>query len=58
MSATVFGIILFAALCHATWNAIVKSAPDNLMTAILVSASAAVIAAVALPFLTQPAPAS
>ena len=58
MSATVFGIILFAALCHATWNAIVKCAPDKLMTAILVSAAAALIAAISLPFLTQPAPAS
>ena len=58
MSATVFAIILFAALCHATWNAIVKSAADKTLTAILVAATAAVIAAVALPFLPQPAAAS
>ena len=58
MSATVFGIILFAALCHATWNAIVKGAPDKFMAAMLVAAVAAVIAAVALPFLPQPASAS
>lgn len=58
MSATVFGIILFAAVLHATWNAIVKEADDKLATAVLVSASAAVIAAVTLPFLQQPASAS
>jgi len=58
MSATVFSIILFAAFCHAVWNAIVKSATDKVMTAVMVAGSAAAIAAVALPFLTQPAPAS
>ncbi len=58
MSATVFGIILFAALLHAVWNAIVKIADDKTLTAILVAASGAVISAVVLPFLPQPAMAS
>lgn len=55
MPLSVFGIVLFAALLHASWNAIVKLAPDKLLTTILVAASAAAISALALPFLVQPA---
>ena len=55
MPLSVFGIVLFAALLHASWNAIVKLAPDKLLTTILVAAAAAVISALALPFLAQPA---
>lgn len=55
MPLSVFGIVLFAALLHASWNAIVKGAPDKLLTTILVAASAAAISALALPFLAQPA---
>jgi drug/metabolite transporter (DMT)-like permease len=58
MSAAVFSIILFAALLHAAWNAIVKVAPDKTLTAILVAVSAAAVSVVVLPFLPQPAPAS
>lgn len=58
MPLSVFAIVLFAALLHAGWNAIVKGAPDKLLTTILVAASAAVISSVALPFLPQPARAS
>ncbi|MBB6253790.1 EamA family transporter [Nitrospirillum iridis] len=58
MSPTVFAIVLFAALLHATWNALVKGAGDKLMAAVLVAGGAAGIAAVVLPFLPQPAPAS
>jgi drug/metabolite transporter (DMT)-like permease len=58
MSAAVFSIILFAALLHAAWNAIVKVAPDKTLTAILVAVSAAAVSVVALPFLPQPAAAS
>lgn len=58
MSLTVFAVVLFAALLHATWNAIVKMAGDKLLTTILVAGSAAAVSAVALPFLPQPAPAS
>jgi drug/metabolite transporter (DMT)-like permease len=54
MPLSVFGLVLFAALLHASWNAIVKGAPDKLLTTILVAASAAVISAVVLPFLAQP----
>lgn len=55
MPLSVFGVVLFAALLHASWNAIVKGAPDKLLTTTLVAASAAAISALALPFLAQPA---
>ena len=57
MTLSVFGVVLFAALLHASWNAIVKGAPDKLLTTVLVAAASAVIAVIALPFLPQPAPA-
>ncbi len=58
MTSAVFGMLLFAALLHATWNGIVKGADDKFLTTIMVTASAALLAAVALPFLPQPARAS
>jgi drug/metabolite transporter (DMT)-like permease len=54
----VFAVVLAAALLHATWNAIVKSAGDKILTTIMVTAAAAGIAAVLLPFLSVPARAS
>jgi len=54
----VFGIVLFAAALHATWNAIVKGSSDKLLTMVLVTGSAALIAIIALPWLHQPARAS
>jgi drug/metabolite transporter (DMT)-like permease len=58
MPLTVFLFVILAAVLHAGWNAIVKSASDKFLTAILVATSAAIISAVALPFLAQPAAAS
>lgn len=58
MTLTVFAILLFAALLHASWNAIVKAGTDKLYSAISVSGSAAMIALVLLPFSPQPAMAS
>jgi hypothetical protein len=52
MTVTVFCILLFAALLHASWNAIVKAGSDKLYSAICVSGSAALIALVMLAFLT------
>jgi drug/metabolite transporter (DMT)-like permease len=46
MTVTVFCILLFAALLHASWNAIVKAGSDKLYSAICVSGSAALIALV------------
>ena len=58
MSLTVFAVVLFAALLHAGWNAIVKGAGDKLLTTVLVAGCGAGVSAIALPFLTQPAPES
>lgn len=58
MSITVFCILLFAALLHASWNAIVKAGTDKLYSAIGVSDSAALIALILLPFSPQPTAAS
>lgn len=55
MTLTVFLILLFAALLHASWNAIVKAGSDKLYSAISVSGSAALIALILLPFAPQPA---
>lgn len=54
MTISVFCILLFAALLHASWNAIVKASGDKMYAAIGVSGSAALIAMVALPFVPQP----
>jgi drug/metabolite transporter (DMT)-like permease len=58
MPLSVFLAVLFGAALHAGWNAIVKGAQDKLLTTIFVSAASGAVAAVALPFLAQPAPAS
>lgn len=58
MQVVVFGSVLLAAFLHAAWNAVVKGAGDKLLTAIVVAGSAALMAALALPFLPQPDPAS
>lgn len=54
MTLSVFCILLFAALLHASWNAIVKAGSDKLYSAIAVSGSAALIALILLPFSPQP----
>lgn len=58
MNSAVFGPLLFAALLNATWNGIVKAADDKVLATVMVTASAALLAALALPFLPQPARAS
>ena len=58
MSLTVFAVVMAAALLHASWNAIVKSAGDKFLTTIVVTASAAGLSAALLPFLAPPAAAS
>jgi len=54
MGLSVFLIILMAAALHATWNVIVKGGGDSAMMTITVTGAAALIAAVALPFLPAP----
>lgn len=58
MSASVLAAILFAAFLHAAWNAALKSRTDTFMAALAVMGGAALIGALALPFLAPPAPAS
>ncbi|MGK5077218.1 EamA family transporter [Janthinobacterium sp. HLX7-2] len=58
MSGLVAAVVLFAALLHASWNAIVKSGKDIFLSTVLVSVSAACISLAALPFLAAPSPAS
>ncbi|OEZ93075.1 EamA-like transporter family protein [Janthinobacterium sp. HH106] len=58
MSGLVVAVVLFAALLHASWNAIVKSGKDTFLTTVLVSAGAALISLAILPFVDAPAPAS
>jgi drug/metabolite transporter (DMT)-like permease len=54
MSTAVMAIVLFAAFLHAGWNALVKSSPDKFLDIVFVTGSAAVISAIALPFLPLP----
>lgn len=58
MTLSLFCTLLFAALLHASWNAIVKAGTDKLYAAISVSGSATLIALIILPFSPQPAAAS
>lgn len=51
-------VILFAALLHAVWNALIKSGGDKLIESMLLSTSAGILALVALLFLPAPDPAS
>lgn len=58
MSGAIVLLVLFAALLHASWNALVKAGPDKLLSTVLVACGGAVPAVLALPFLALPAPAS
>src|SRR4030088_315929 len=49
MDAFVFVAVLFAAACHAGWNATIKGGLDPLATTVLISIGAAIVAAVFLP---------
>ncbi len=55
MSASVFLLVLFAAALHAGWNAIVKGAGDKFVSAVTICFAAAIVAALVLPFVAQPA---
>ncbi len=51
-------VVLCGAALHALWNTLVKAAADTWVSTALVAGGAAVVAALALPFLPAPAPAS
>lgn len=58
MSTLVVCVVLFAALLHASWNALVKSRPDTNSITVLVAVGGALVSLAALPFVQQPAPES
>jgi drug/metabolite transporter (DMT)-like permease len=58
MPAYALYVVLFAALLHAGWNAIVKRGGDPLLTTVMITTAAGVIAALLLPFVPQAAAAS
>ncbi|MFK0330526.1 EamA family transporter [Rhizobium sp. NPDC090275] len=54
MSLTVILLVLFGALLHATWNALIKAGTDKALDASLISAGGAIAALPFLPFLPFP----
>jgi drug/metabolite transporter (DMT)-like permease len=54
----VFLAVLFAALCHAGWNALIKVGLDPLSTTTLISIGSGVVALAFLPFVGMPASAA
>jgi len=58
MDAFVFFAVLFAAACHAGWNATIKGGLDPLATTVLISIGAAIVSLVFLPMTGLPAAAA
>jgi drug/metabolite transporter (DMT)-like permease len=54
MDTFVFVAVLFAAACHAGWNAAIKGGLDPLTTTALISIGAAIVSGLALPFVGVP----
>jgi drug/metabolite transporter (DMT)-like permease len=58
MDLIVFLAMLFAAACHAGWNASIKRTLDPLATTVLITTCAGLVALAAVPVVGLPAPAS
>ncbi len=58
MATDAFLAVLFGALLHASWNAVIKAGRDPFMDTVLVSSSAAFLSLLIVPFLPLPDPAS
>ena len=58
MSTSILLIVLFAAILHASWNALIKAGPDKMRDSMLISAFAGLISVAILPFMPLPAAAS
>lgn len=58
MNLEVMSIVLFAALLHAVWNALIKSGVDKLLDSIMLCGGAGALALIAIPFLPLPAASS
>ena len=54
MTSFVFTAVLFAALCHAGWNALIKGGLDPLATTTLITVGAAAVSLIVLPFAGLP----
>jgi drug/metabolite transporter (DMT)-like permease len=55
MDSLVFAAVLFAAACHAGWNASIKRGLDPLASTVAISLGAALVSLFALPFVGLPA---
>ena len=55
MQNAVFLAVLFAAACHAGWNALIKVGLDPLSTTTLISLGSGVVALILVPFVGTPA---
>src|ERR671930_1263391 len=55
MDSVVFAAVLFAAACHAGWNATIKRGLDPLATTVLISIGAALVSIALLPIVGWPA---
>ena len=58
MTTFVFAAVLFSAVCHASWNALIKVKLDPLSTTTLILCGATVLALAGVPFVPLPAQAS
>src|SRR5215471_354749 len=58
MESLVFAAVLFAAACHAGWNASIKRGLDPLATTVAISLGAALVSLVAVPVVGLPASAA
>jgi drug/metabolite transporter (DMT)-like permease len=58
MDSFVFAAVLFAAACHAAWNATIKRGLDPLATTVAISIGAAAVSLVFVPVVGLPAPAA
>ena len=58
MTLTVFLVVLLAAVLHASWNAVVKSTGDKVVSVTAISLGHAPLALAAMPFVPTPAPES
>lgn len=58
MPLEIMAVVLFSALLHAGWNALVRASSDKFLASLHVVCGAAVLALLLLPMLPRPAPAS
>jgi len=56
-AAVLYGLVILSAIAHATWNALMKSAGDRMLTMIMIRCVGLVIGVAALPFVDWPDPA-